>query len=117
MSDSIEWIDTRHERPTFSVTPGEFTDPFGSSNDGPALAFGNVVVEAPTSEAMAAWLEEALVAVRRTLPGLRCQHCGGEVEVKADGFHYVHVSNNSKYCRPDGGDNAVRSAADVVPNG
>lgn len=44
-----------------------------------------------------------------------CRHCGGDVVDSGDGFHYIHVASNSKYCEPNGpSDNAVRGRSDLL---
>lgn len=55
MANNIEWA---HVNTSTHVTdqPGEFVDGFGSANSGPALALGNVVVEADNLWDLLQWL-------------------------------------------------------------
>lgn len=49
------WI-TPADRAAFSAVPGEFSDDFGSENEGPAIAIGDVIIEAPTVDTLRAML-------------------------------------------------------------
>jgi len=62
MSNNIEWVDAGAGSVSYTTTPGEFQDRFGSTNDGPALACGEVVVEGTIEElrAFAAEIEQAV---------------------------------------------------------
>ena len=62
MSNHIEWVDAGSSSVSSTTTPGDYTDRFGSTNDGPALAFGEVVVEGTIEElrAFAAEIEQAV---------------------------------------------------------
>lgn len=52
MSNHIEWIDADAAAADmdWSITKGEFTDAFGTVNDGSAVTFGNVVLEGTVAE-------------------------------------------------------------------
>lgn len=74
MSVRIEWEDTRTPA-RYTGQPGEWTDAFGSSNAGPALAVGDCVVEAPSALELVQWL----IAAVRSIVDLN------EFEVDVDG--------------------------------
>lgn len=51
MSNKVEWIDADAASTIeWTTTRGEWSDAFGSMNDGVAIGFGNVIVEGTLAE-------------------------------------------------------------------